>query len=234
MGILSRCRDILTSNINALLDKAEDPAKMVDQYLLDARRDLAECKSETAGVMAAEKSAKRALDECKANVSKYEDAARRAVKAGNDNDARELLASKQRHEAQLPQLEKNYASAHESAENMRKLTEKLTNDINELEARKQTVKGTVAAAKAQEAANRFGSRSDYGAEASEGLSRMEQKANERLDRATAAAELDDAMSADEDLLDKYSHGGSASVDDELARLKAEMSGDDEPLDGDAE
>ena len=44
MGILQRFSDIMRSNINALLDKCEDPAKMVDQMLLDLRKDLAEVK----------------------------------------------------------------------------------------------------------------------------------------------------------------------------------------------
>ena len=53
-NILDRFSTIIKSNINALLDKAEDPAKMIDQYLLDLRENLAEVKRETAGVMAEE------------------------------------------------------------------------------------------------------------------------------------------------------------------------------------
>ena len=221
MGILQRFSDIMRSNINALLDKAEDPAKMVDQYLLDARRDLAECKKETANVMATEKAAQRDLDECKANIEKYASAARAAVQAGNDDDARKLLQSKQRYEAQLPNLTKNYEAASASAEKMRQMFDKLTADIADLEARKATVKSTVAVAKAQEAVNKVGARSDYGVAAADGLARMEQKANERLDRATASAELDQSIHQDEDLAAKYA-ASSTSVDDELAKLKAEL------------
>lgn len=43
----------MRSNVNALLDKAEDPAKMVDQLLLDMRKQLADVRAETAGVVAA-------------------------------------------------------------------------------------------------------------------------------------------------------------------------------------
>ena len=52
MGILKRFKDIMSSNINALLDKAEDPEKMIDQYLRDLQEDLRKVKSETATVMA--------------------------------------------------------------------------------------------------------------------------------------------------------------------------------------
>ena len=54
MGILKRFKDIMSSNINALLDKAEDPEKMIDQYLRDLQEDLRKVKSETATVIAEE------------------------------------------------------------------------------------------------------------------------------------------------------------------------------------
>ena len=54
MGILSRFGDIMSSNVNAILDKMEDPAKMIDQMLLNMNKDLAQVKVETAGVMAEE------------------------------------------------------------------------------------------------------------------------------------------------------------------------------------
>ena len=52
MSILSRFKEIIASNLNALLDKAEDPQKMIEQYLKELTGDLAEVKRETASVMA--------------------------------------------------------------------------------------------------------------------------------------------------------------------------------------
>ena len=68
MGIISRFTTIMKANINDLLDKCEDPAKMVDQTLRDLNEDLAKVKKETAAVMAEETRAKRELDECIANA----------------------------------------------------------------------------------------------------------------------------------------------------------------------
>ena len=65
MGIIARFKDIMAANINALLDKAEDPEKMIDQYLRNLESDLGNVKAETAAIMAAETRAKRELDECK-------------------------------------------------------------------------------------------------------------------------------------------------------------------------
>ena len=63
MGILSRFSDIMKANINDMLDKCEDPSKMVDQTLRELKEDLAEVKKETAGVMAEEKNCKRRVDD---------------------------------------------------------------------------------------------------------------------------------------------------------------------------
>ena len=101
MAILKRFGDIMRANINALLDKAEDPAKMVDQMLLDLNEDLAAVKKETASVMAAATNARQQVNDCKADIAKYEAAAKAAVKAGNDDDARKLLATKQQYESTL-------------------------------------------------------------------------------------------------------------------------------------
>ena len=71
MGILTRFTDIMKSNINALLDKCEDPAKMIDQTLRDLREDLAEVKKETANIIADAKSADRQVKECEEEITKY-------------------------------------------------------------------------------------------------------------------------------------------------------------------
>ena len=92
MAILERFGDIIKANINDLLDKCEDPAKMIDQYLRDLTESLAEVKKETAGVMAEETRAKRMLDENAAEIEKYDGLARKALTAGNEGDAKVFLS----------------------------------------------------------------------------------------------------------------------------------------------
>ena len=101
MGILTRFTDIMKSNINALLDKCEDPAKMIDQTLRDLREDLAEVKKETANIIADAKSADRQVKECEEEITKYTAAAQNALKAGNEDDARTLIAKKQQYGYEL-------------------------------------------------------------------------------------------------------------------------------------
>ena len=96
MGILARFKAIMEANLNALLDKAEDPEKMVDQILRDLQDDLGKVKAETAGIMAEEARAQRVYDEAVDEVAKLQSYAEKAVLAGNDDDARAFLQQKQR------------------------------------------------------------------------------------------------------------------------------------------
>ena len=125
MGMLDRFADIIKANINDLLDKCEDPAKMIDQYLRDLTEDLAEVKQETAGVMAEETRTKRLVDENAAEVAKYDDLARKALAAGNEDDARTFLAKKQQLDARSASLRESYEAACANAAKMRQMHDKL-------------------------------------------------------------------------------------------------------------
>ena len=223
MSMLSRFADILAANINALLDKAEDPAKMIDEYLIKARRDLADVKQETAAVMAEETRAKRMLDENKAEIAKYQGLAIQALQAGNEGDAKIFLAKKQNLETVGASLETAYAVAHENATKMRQLHDKLTADIAQLEAKKQTIKAKVSIANTQETVNKYTGTADKFDKVMGEFEKMEQKADKMLDIANAKAELE-AEPIDEAaaIEAKYQAGMTASVDDELARLKEEL------------
>ena len=223
-NILERFNTIIKSNINALLDKAEDPAKMIDQYLLDLRESLAEVKKETAGVMAEEARCRRAYEENQRDVEKYEGLAKRALSAGSEEDAKVFLAKKLELETKGADQKKIYDTARENADKMRQMHDKLVGDINSLETRKAAVKAKVAVAKTQEKVNEITSGAEKASGTMEAFERMEAKADQMLDQANAMTELN-AKKNDtaESLADKYEKAGStAEVDDALAKLKAEM------------
>ncbi|MBQ1393577.1 MAG: PspA/IM30 family protein [Lachnospiraceae bacterium] len=221
MGILSRFKDIMSANINSLLDKAENPEKMIDQCLRNLNSDLGKVKSETATVMAEEQRSKRALDEVNAEIDKMQQFAVKALEAGNENDARKFLEKKSSLSAKQQELQQSYDLAHTNAENMRAMHDKLVKDINELESRRDMIKGKMAVAKTQERMNKMVSGLN-GNSSIAAFDRMEAKANAALDKANAMAELN-AGPVDEiaDLTAKYS-GNTAQVDDELAALKASL------------
>lgn len=222
MGILTRFKDIVTSNINALLDKAEDPAKMIDQYLRNLTEDLAEVKKETAAVMAEETRAKRALDQNTGKINEYEALAKKALLAGNEGDARVLLAKKQELATLGDSLLSTYNVAADNASKMRQMHDKLTSDINSLNARKELIKAKMAVAKTQTKINSYST--DKAQSSVDAFNRMEAKADNMLDRANAEAELNSAPKDDAaDIAKKYADAATdANVDADLERLKKEM------------
>ncbi len=222
MGILSRFKDIMSANINALLDKAEDPEKMIDQCLRNLNSDLGKVKSETAAIMAEDARAKRALDECDEEINKMQAYAVKALEANNENDARRFLEQKASLSEKRTSLSQAYETAHTNAVNMRNMHDKLVGDINELESRKNMIKGKLAAAKTQERINKMGSSITSANSTIASFERFEDLANQRLDQANAMAELNQSSAESDikDLTEKYSR--STDVDNELAALKASL------------
>lgn len=222
MSILSRFKEIMSSNINALLDKAEDPEKMIDQILRNLNSDLGKVKAETASIIAEEHRAKRELGGCKEDIKKMENYAIKALEAGNEDDARKFLERK----AQLTEKEKGLKEAYElarsNAEHMRQMHDKLISDINELEARRSMLKGKMAVAKTQERINKIGSSVVDTNRSISAFDRMEDKVNRALDEANAMAELNRGPKDDiKDLAAKYDSKDS-DVEAELAALKEKI------------
>ena len=223
MGILTRFKDIMSANINALLDKAEDPEKMIDQCMRNLTKDLGTVKSETAAVMAEESRAKRELDECQAEIEKMQSYAAKAVEAGNDDDARKFLEKKAALTTEAAALQSAYQTAATNAQNMRAMHDKLVKDIETLETRRSTIKTKMAAAKTQEKINSMTSSIDGANKSIDAFERMEAKADAALDKANAMAELNQSTSDSlKDLTAKYDTTANPAIDDELAALKASL------------
>lgn len=223
MGILARFRDIMSSNINALLDKAEDPEKMIDQYLRNLNSDLGKVKAETASIMAEEARAKRQVDEATTEINKMTDYARKALEAGNEDDARKFLEKKAKLAENQVQLQASYDIAAQNSEQMKQMHDKLVGDLNELESRQSMLKGKAAVAKTQKRMNQIGASVAGANNTVSAFDRMEAKIDKSLDEAKAMAELNKGPEDGvKDLAAKYDNDSSSVVEDELAALKAEM------------
>ena len=225
VGILSRFKDIMSANINALLDKAEDPEKMIDQTLRNLNNDLAKVKEETAAVMADEARAKRNLDEVNSEIARMQAYAEKAVLAGNDADAAKFLTEKSKLVAKQQTLQQVYDVSAANAMKMRQMHDKLVTDIADLESRKDAIKAKIRLAKAQQDINKVTSKVDSSSSFA-AFQRMEDKADAMLDMAAAEAELNSTTAASEvdSLSAKYDAAPDAGVQDELAALKAKLAG----------
>ena len=222
-GIIKRFSDIMSANLNALLDKAEDPEKMIDQYLRNLESDLGKVKAETASVMAEETKCKRELDECNVDIEKMQRYAEKAIVAGNDNDARQFLEKKQQLVSKQTALQQAYDLAHGNAVKMKEMHDKLVSDMEELQSRRDAIRAKVAVAKTQERLNKVGSSVAGVSNNLSAFDRMEEKANRMLDEANAMSELNTTKDDVADLAAKYDEDSSnTGVDDELAALKARL------------
>lgn len=224
MGIISRFRDIMASNINALLDKAEDPEKMIDQTMRNLTKDLGQVKTETAAVMADEQRCRRELDECNKEITKMQAYAEKALLAGNETDAMKFLEQKNGLTANQVSLQQTYDVAAANAMKMRQMHDKLVKDINELNTRRDAVKAKMKVAKTQQRLNNLNSTMTDSSSSISAFDRMEAKANSMLDKANAMSELN--VSTEESGVDalaaKYDAAPDAAVKDELEALKAKM------------
>ena len=126
MGIFTRFRDIISSNINAILDKAEDPEKLIKLMIREMEDTLVEIKAACAGAMASSKKTQRQLDTLHDRIHYWEEKAALAVKKGRDDLAREALVEKRRYTRRLEGLE-NELSEHNV------LIEQYQDDIRQLE-----------------------------------------------------------------------------------------------------
>jgi len=225
MGILTRFKDIMSANINSLLDKAEDPEKMIDQYLRNLESDLGSVKAETAAVMAEERSAKRKLDECTEEIAKMADYAKKAVAAGNDDEARQFLTKKSELTEKVDALQKQYDICTANAAKMREMHDKLEEDIKTLKGKRDTLKTKVKVAETQKKMSQLGSGLESAGNNMAAFDRMEEKVNKMLDEADAMDELNKTESKESfaDLEKKYDGKKAAqAIDDELAALKSEL------------
>lgn len=105
MGIFTRVRDIISSNINSMLESAEDPEKMVKLMIREMEDTLVEVKASCAGAMASRKKAQREIGEIASRADDWADKAELAIERGREDLAREALVEKKRYIERADALE---------------------------------------------------------------------------------------------------------------------------------
>lgn len=133
MGIFTRFRDIVSANINSMLDKAEDPEKMIKLMIHEMEDTLIELKSSCAGVIAGRKKIERKLEAIREKVNLWAKRATLAVEKGRDNLAREALLEKRR-------LSDSAEALENELEHYKGLLDQYHEDIVELEEKLKSAK----------------------------------------------------------------------------------------------
>jgi phage shock protein A len=222
MGILDRIRTVLKSNINALISKAEDPEKMLNQLLMDMNEQLLEAKKQVAMSIADEKKLERQALENRTQGADWEKKAMLAVKAGKDDLAKEALLRKQEYDGYAASFQKEFESQHASVEQLKDALRQLQGKIEEASRKKNLLVARAKRAEAQKQIQQtMGSLS--GNSSFDTFDRMEQKVDQIEAEAEAMKELG-AVTADQKLEDKFKEleASDTSSDKLLEDLKAKM------------
>jgi len=218
MGIFTRFRDIVSSNLNAILDRAEDPEKMVRMMIQEMEDTLIEVKSSCAGFMAEQKKIERALGQAQAEAGQWEAKARLAVSKGRDDLARAALAEKQRHAQHAERLGEQLAQARE-------LVATTQADIAQLETKLADAreKQRLIVQRRAAAMNRYTAQSKMRqVDTSEAFAKFEAYEN-GIDRLEAEAGLVDSLRPKENLRAQFAeleHG--EAIEQELESLKKQV------------
>ncbi|HEU4962965.1 MAG TPA: PspA/IM30 family protein [Bacilli bacterium] len=221
MALFKRLRDLTMSNLNALLDKAEDPVKMLDQYLRDMEEDIQEAEVAVAKQIAIEKKLKQQFEEAQALVEKRETQALQALEAGNEDLARRALMDKKQVGEKANDYRQQYEAAKASADNLRAKLGEMKDQFGQMKNKRDTLKARAQAAKAQKQINQ--TMSGFGSDnAAKGFDRMEEKVLQLEAEAEASNELHGSARSLGDELKELAKNDTSAVDAELEALKAKL------------
>jgi phage shock protein A len=221
MAILDRIAVVIKSNLNALINQAEDPEKMLDQILIDMRQQLAEAKREVAVALADEKRLAAQVEAALDQVREWDRRAELAVQRGEDDLAREAL----RRKAEQQQLAVGYQSQWEaqkaSTDNLKNGLRALSEKIDEAARKKNLLVARQKRAQAQKHIHEvMTGLSDTSA--FEAFDRMATRVDQMEAQAAAAVEISEDLSGETMEQRFRALESSADVDQELQALKARV------------
>jgi len=224
MGILSRMKTVLKSNVNSALDSVEDTEKMLNQTVLDMQQQLAQAKQQVAVAIADEKRLERQYKEHQAQTESWMEKAKLAVEKGNDELGRAALERKTEYEGLASEYGTQWEAQKASVEKIKTSLRELERKIDEARRQKDLLIARNKRAKAQKAIHQTMSGMNTNAGAFDTFERMKNKVDDEEARAEAAEEM--ATSGEASLDREFAELEKSSVDDDLASLKASMSGAD--------
>jgi phage shock protein A len=228
MGIFDRMGKVIQSNLNSLLDRAEDDKKLVELNLDEMDGQIKAGHQEVVQAVAAEKQLRKKSEELLAEVGKWDKRAELALKSGDEALAREALKQKKRAASEAMAADKARADQRDVALRMKDELERMKEKLAALKMRKGTIVARAQQARAGSGAEQLGTKG--GSSAFDNFRRMEEKIEGREAEGAAMAEVDEALGKGEsaaDLEAKFrdldrqagGKGESSEVDEELAALK---------------
>ncbi|OAS87770.1 MULTISPECIES: PspA/IM30 family protein [Metabacillus] len=216
--LFKRVKTVVDSELNALLDKAEDPVKMLEQFMRDMESDIRDAETAVAKQIANEKMLQKKYEDATKMVEKRDEQAIKAIEAGNDDLARRALEDKKIHSQTADTLKESYDRAKLDSDSVRKKLDEMKAEYYQMKLKKDSLKARAESAKTRTKMNR--TLSGIGSDDSKrGFERMEEKV---LQYEAEAETSEDMRSSNRSLDDDFAALEKNDVDDELAALKRKL------------
>jgi phage shock protein A len=219
MGLFDRLSRVVRANLNDLVSQAEDPEKVLEQAVIDMQEDLVQLRQAVARTIAEQKRTEQRYNSDTTEAGKWEQRAKLALTKGDENLAKEALTRKKTFSDTAATLKAQLEQQTVQVESLRRNLVALEGKISEAKTKKNMLQARSKAAKANEELQKtlggIGTSSAMGA-----FERMENKVLEQEARSQAVGELG-GYGIEQQFAELES---STDVDDELAMLKAQMSG----------
>jgi phage shock protein A len=217
MSFLGRISDLISANVNAMLDRAEDPEKMANEYLRQLTNELYEARTAVAASMADETRLEQRRVAAQAEAEAWQSRAEAALRAGDEELAKAALNRKVQAQKLADEYRQQETAQEEQVDALQNALVQLETRIAEVKAKKELIIAKKNRARTQEALQRTAA-SIGQLSALDKLDKLEEKVDDRLARADAMAKLEsDSLEARFKDLDK-----EQAVDSELAELKRKM------------
>jgi phage shock protein A len=217
-SLLKRIRDLISANLHAMIDQAEDPEKMVNEYLRQLQDQLYEARTTVAAAMADEDKLHRMWTSNQALADEWQAKAEAALKAGKEDLAKQALLRRRAFQQIADSYRQQYEAQDKQVEELQEALGKLEARIAEARTRREIIIAKKHQAETQEAIYRTVRTLGDSTTAFEGLATMEERVDERLARARAMAQLQGGV-AEAQLEDVEAE---AAVAEELAELKKKL------------
>jgi len=221
-SMFKRISDVISANLNDLIDRVEDPERMIKQIIREMEENIGKAKEGVIEAIASEKQLQKDLEQHRRQSAEWQKKAEEALLVNKEELARAALMRKKEHDNLIKALEPSWEAAKNTGERLKTQLHALEAKLEEARRKRSTLVARQRAAEARQHMDKTLENFQTGLDAQANFARMEDKVTEMEARAEAAAELnDDASQLEKDFL---AMEVEQEVEDELAALKRKVAG----------
>lgn len=217
MGILDRISTIMKANINDLLDKAEDPEVMLDQYIRDLENGVSQAREELVSAMADEKHLANKLEERKRQVAEWEQKAEQAVHMAKDEAARSALRAARAYQDEVASTSSAWTAQKDKVAELQTQFEQIEKKLLGLKSQHDALLAAHRTTRAKETLTTTKASANKANAAIEGIERMKERMEREAAKASAREEIAAMSSA---VAEAEKNQADLDIEARLAELKA--------------